>query len=186
MIIALIALIVLSPIFILLTIVLWIGDQSTPFFTQVRIGKDLKPFMVVKFKTMRSAYDIHGNLLPDDKRKTFLGNIIRQTSLDEIPQLFNVISGEMSLVGPRPLLAEYVPLYAPNQIRRHNVLPGLTGLAQVNGRNTISWSKKFEYDVWYVDHLNFALDFKIMMNSFITIMKANGIEQVSGKFDGSN
>jgi lipopolysaccharide/colanic/teichoic acid biosynthesis glycosyltransferase len=147
---------------------LLIDLKSTPFFLQTRPGKKGKLFTLIKFRTMTDQKDAVGNLLPDTERFTSLGRALRRFSLDEIPQLFNVILGDMSLVGPRPLLVEYLPLYNTTQARRHEVLPGITGWAQVNGRNAISWQTKFEYDCWYVDHISFKTDLKII---FLTIKK---------------
>lgn len=161
-------LLALSPIFIIATIGLYFANQGKPFFFQFRPGKNEKIFKIIKFKTMNDKKNSEGNLLSDELRLTKIGKFVRKTSLDEIPQLLNVIKGEMSLIGPRPLLPEYLPLYNQNQKKRHNVKPGITGWAQVNGRNAISWSQKFEYDVWYVDNISFILDFKIF---FLTIKK---------------
>ncbi len=166
--VALLGFIVLSPIFIIVVILLFIANNGRVFFVQARPGLHEEIIKVIKFKTMNDKKDKKGNLLPDAKRLTAVGKCIRRTSLDEIPQLLNVIKGDMSLIGPRPLLVEYLPLYKDNQKRRHEVKPGITGWAQVNGRNAISWGKKFEYDVWYVDHLSFLLDVKIF---FLTIKK---------------
>ncbi len=164
-----IAFIVLLPVFLLVAISLKILNKGAgAFFTQARPGKNGKIFKVIKFKTMTDERDAGGNLLPDDKRLTRVGAFVRKTSLDEIPQLINVIKGDMSLVGPRPLLVEYLPLYNKFQNRRHDVRPGITGWAQVNGRNAISWEKKFELDVWYVDNILLWLDIKII---FLTIKK---------------
>ncbi|MEP6465942.1 MAG: sugar transferase [Parafilimonas sp.] len=170
-----IALIILSPFFIVCVILLAVANTGKPFFFQLRPGKNDKIFMLIKFKTMNDKKDSNGNLLPDEQRLTAVGKFIRKTSLDEIPQLFNVIKGDMSLVGPRPLLVEYLPLYTPEQKRRHDVKPGITGWAQVNGRNTISWEQKFEYDVWYVNHYNFIVDIKILLRTFIKVSKSEGI-----------
>ncbi len=175
--IAFISLIVLSPLFIATTIALLFSNQGTPFFVQLRPGKNEKIFKIVKFKTMNDKKDAQGNLLPDAVRLTKIGNFVRKTSLDEIPQLVNVLKGDMSLVGPRPLLVQYLPLYNEPQKKRHNVRPGITGWAQVNGRNAISWEQKFKYDVWYVDNLSFFFDIKIL---FLTIKKVfirEGISQ---------
>ena len=181
---------VLFPVFLLLTILLWLSYKGTPFFTQQRPGKDCKPFRVVKFKTMNDNKDASGNLLPDEVRLTGLGKFVRKTSLDEIPQLINVIRGDMSLIGPRPLLMEYIPLYSDVQRRRHEVRPGITGWAQVNGRNTISWGEKFELDVWYVDHVSFWLDVKIVFITLVKVFKAEGISgrgvATSERFTGRN
>ena len=184
-------LIMLSPILIIIIIWLSISNKgSGAFFFQQRPGKDGKIFKVVKFKTMTDERDRDGNLLPDDKRLTKVGKFVRSTSLDEIPQLINVIKGDMSLVGPRPLLVQYLPLYSKEQARRHEVRPGITGWAQVNGRNAISWKQKFEYDVWYVDNMSFWLDVKIL---FLTVKKVFVREGISSQtsvtmevFNGNN
>lgn len=165
---ALTGMLLLAPVFIVVTIGLFIANQGKPFFFQLRPGKNGKIFKIIKFKTMNDKKDEAGNLLSDEKRLTRIGIFVRKTSLDEIPQLINVLKGEMSLIGPRPLLPEYLPLYDAVQARRHNVKPGITGWAQVNGRNAISWKQKFEYDVWYVDHLSFWMDLKIF---FLTLKK---------------
>ena len=162
---ALLGLVILSPIFILVMLGLSIANNGKPFFFQLRPGKDERIFRIIKFKTMNDKKDEHGNLLPDAKRLTPIGKFIRKTSLDEIPQLINVLKGDMSLIGPRPLLPEYLPLYSEEQKKRHFVRPGITGWAQVNGRNAISWEKKFEYDVWYVEHISFSLDIKILFKT---------------------
>lgn len=164
---ALIAIIIFSPVLIVVTIWLYFANKGAgAFFTQERPGKDEKIFRVVKFKSMTDERDASGNLLPDEKRLTKIGNFIRKTSIDELPQLFNVLKGDMALIGPRPLLVQYLTIYTPEQHRRHEVRPGITGWAQVNGRNAITHTKKFEYDVWYVDNLSFCLDLKII---FMTI-----------------
>lgn len=165
---ALLGLCLLSPLFIVVTIGLYFANQGKPFFFQFRPGLNGVIFKIIKFKTMNDKKDISGNLLSDGERLTKIGAFVRKTSIDEIPQLLNVLKGDMSLIGPRPLLPEYLPLYDDIQYRRHEVKPGITGLAQVNGRNAISWEKKFEYDVWYVDHVNLALDMKIF---FLTLKK---------------
>jgi lipopolysaccharide/colanic/teichoic acid biosynthesis glycosyltransferase len=167
-IIAFISLLVISPVFIVTTIALAIANNGKPFFFQKRPGKNQQIFNVIKFKTMNDKKDKDGNLLPDSERLTTFGRFVRKTSLDEIPQLINVIKGDMSLVGPRPLLPEYLPLYNDFQKRRHEVKPGITGWAQVNGRNAISWQQKFALDVWYVEHQCFTLDLKIL---FLTVKK---------------
>jgi len=172
---ALIGLILLSPVFVLVTIFLFIANQGKPFFFQLRPGKNGKVFKIVKFKTMNDKKDKEGKLLSDSKRLTKVGSFVRKTSLDEIPQLLNVIKGDMSIVGPRPLLTDYLHLYSDFQNRRHEVSPGITGWAQVNGRNAISWDKKFEYDVWYVDNISFILDFKILCKTIIKVVKSDGI-----------
>lgn len=156
---------------ILLSITLWLhfaNKSAGAFFTQERPGKGEKIFRVIKFKTMTDERDVQGHLLPDEKRLTKIGKFVRSTSIDELPQLINVLKGDMALIGPRPLLPQYLPLYSKEQARRHEVRPGITGWAQVNGRNAISWSRKFELDVWYVDHCSFLLDLKIV---FMTIKK---------------
>ena len=164
------AIIVLSPIILILWIWLTFANKGAgALFFQERPGKDGKIFKVVKFKTMTDERDENGNLLPDEDRLTKVGKFVRSTSLDELPQLWNILKGDMSFIGPRPLLPEYLPLYSPEQARRHNVRPGLSGWAQVNGRNSISWKQRFEYDVWYVDNISFKLDLKIF---FLSIKKA--------------
>lgn len=179
---------VLSPIFIFISFILLIHHSGNPFFGQSRPGLNGKTFQILKFKTMKDKFCEKGLKLSDEHRITGLGKIIRKTSLDEIPQLINVIKGEMSLVGPRPLLEEYLPLYSKEQLRRHSVKPGLTGWAQVNGRNAISWKKKFEYDVWYVDNLNFLLDCQILIKTFLNVLTGKGVTQTGhvsvGKFKG--
>jgi lipopolysaccharide/colanic/teichoic acid biosynthesis glycosyltransferase len=172
---AFIGLLLLSPFFILITLALSASNVGKPFFFQARPGKNERIFKVIKFKTMNDKEDKQGNLLPDAQRLTGLGKFIRKTSLDEIPQLLNVLKGDMSLVGPRPLLVKYLPLYTETQKRRHEVKPGITGWAQVNGRNAISWEEKFKYDVWYVDHLSFSLDMKILIKTFKKVIKSEGI-----------
>ncbi len=166
--VALTAILLLSPVFLCLTLGLFIVNQGKPFFLQSRPGKNSAIFKIVKFKTMNDRCGQDGKLLSDAERLTGLGAFVRKTSLDEIPQLINVIIGDMSLIGPRPLLPEYLPLYSSEQNRRHEVKPGITGWAQINGRNAISWTEKFKLDVWYVDHLSLMLDIKII---FLTIKK---------------
>ncbi|HEX8576516.1 MAG TPA: sugar transferase [Flavobacterium sp.] len=166
--IALTALLIISPVLLLLMFFLTIANQGKPFFIQKRPGKNGVIFSIVKFKTMNDKKDAQGNLLPDSERLTKIGSFVRKTSLDEIPQLINVLKGDMSLIGPRPLLCQYLELYSDFQKRRHEVRPGITGWAQVNGRNAISWEKKFEYDVWYVQNISLQLDIKIV---FLTIKK---------------
>jgi len=175
LVLSLIGFIILSPIFLLVTILLTITNKGKPFFFQSRPGKNEKIFKVIKFKTMTDKKDDQGNLLPDADRLTNIGRFVRKTSLDEIPQLLNVIKGDMSLIGPRPLLVQYLPLYNTEQKRRHEVKPGITGWAQVNGRNTVGWQEKFEYDVWYVDHLTFWLDIKIIFMTIFKVFKGEGI-----------
>ncbi|WP_426091840.1 sugar transferase [Flavobacterium sp. DSR3-2] len=159
---------VLSPLLVFVTIALYFANEGKPFFFQLRPGLNGSVFKIIKFKTMNDKKDLAGNLLSDAERLTKMGSFVRKTSLDEIPQLLNVIKGDMSLIGPRPLLPEYLPLYDVEQQKRHAVTPGITGWAQVNGRNAISWKQKFEYDVWYVDHISLFLDLKIL---FLTVKK---------------
>jgi undecaprenyl phosphate N,N'-diacetylbacillosamine 1-phosphate transferase len=172
---AIIGLLLFSPLFIIVTIGLYFANQGKPFFFQLRPGKNGKIFKIIKFKTMNDKKDELENSLTDDQRLTKIGKLVRKTSLDEIPQLINVIKGDMSLIGPRPLLPEYLPLYNEKQNRRHEVKPGITGWAQVNGRNAISWQQKFEYDVWYVENLNFFLDIKILFLTVKKVFKSEGI-----------
>ena len=179
----------LSPLFIIASVCLFFANNGKPFFFQLRPGKNGKIFRIVKFKTMNDKKDSKGNLLSDEKRLTKIGMFLRKTSLDEIPQLINVIIGEMSLIGPRPLLPEYLPLYSNFQNRRHEVKPGITGWAQVNGRNAISWKKKFEYDVWYVDKVSFLVDIKIIFLTLKKVFQSEGIntdEQETTKFFKGN
>ncbi|OQP47568.1 UDP-galactose phosphate transferase [Niastella yeongjuensis] len=175
--VSLIAFSLLLPLFILVTALLYIANQGSPFFVQPRPGKNGSIFKLIKFKTMNDRKDAAGNLLSDAERLTAIGKFIRKTSLDEIPQLINVIKGEMSLIGPRPLLVEYLPLYSTTQKRRHDVRPGITGWAQVNGRNAIGWQQKFELDVWYVDHVSFRLDCKIVLFTIMKVVKSEGVSQ---------
>lgn len=175
-ILSLLGFIIISPVFLLLWLWLSIANKGAgAFFFQERPGKDEKIFRVIKFKTMNDPRDASGKLLPDAQRLTRVGRFVRSTSLDEIPQLLNVIKGDMSLVGPRPLLVQYLPLYNDVQRRRHEVRPGITGWAQVNGRNAISWEQKFYYDVWYVDHVSLSLDFKILLRTIRKVFKREGI-----------
>jgi len=175
---------------IIVTLFLIIANQGKPFFYQLRPGKKNKIFKIIKFKTMNDKKDIDGKLLPDAERLTKIGNFVRKTSLDELPQLINVLKGEMSLIGPRPLLPEYLPLYNETQKMRHEVRPGITGWAQVNGRNAISWSQKFEFDVWYVNHVSFLLDCKILYLTVNKVFMREGINSensVSAQaFNGKN
>ncbi len=188
------AFVVLAVIWpILLFIAIWlhfVNKGAGAFFTQERPGKDVRIFRVIKFKTMTDERDENGNLLPDEKRLTKMGRLIRSTSIDELPQLFNVLKGDMALIGPRPLLPQYLPLYNKEQARRHEVRPGITGWAQVNGRNAISWSKKFELDVWYVDHCSFLLDLKIICMTIRKVFMREGISSDSSVtmevFTGNN
>jgi lipopolysaccharide/colanic/teichoic acid biosynthesis glycosyltransferase len=173
--VALFGFVLLFPVFVLATILLFFANQGKPFFFQKRPGKKGEIFSIIKFKTMNDNNDAQGNLLSDAERMTAVGSFVRKTSIDEIPQLLNVIKGDMSLIGPRPLLIEYLPLYSKEQARRHNVRPGITGWAQVNGRNAISWSQKFAYDVWYVDHVSLGLDLKIALKTIQKVFKSEGI-----------
>lgn len=172
---ALFGLIILSPVFLLVTIGLFFANQGRPFFFQLRPGKGGRIFKIVKFKTMNDRKDGNGELLPDADRLTSVGAFVRKTSLDEIPQLINVLKGDMSLIGPRPLLVQYLPLYNERQARRHEVRPGITGWAQVNGRNAISWDQKFEFDVWYVENISLSLDIKILFMTFKKVFFREGI-----------
>jgi lipopolysaccharide/colanic/teichoic acid biosynthesis glycosyltransferase len=168
-------LIITLPLLILTALALAIANNGKVLFRQVRPGYKGKLFTIYKFKTMTDAVDTNGELLPDAERLTKTGNFIRKTSLDELPQLINVLKGDLSLIGPRPLLPEYVPLYSPDQMRRHNVKPGITGWAQVNGRNAISWPQKFKYDAWYVDHISFKVDLKILGMTISNVLTGHGI-----------
>ena len=167
----------MSPIFLLATIGLFFANNGKPFFFQTRPGKNEKLFQIIKFKTMNDKKDAAGNLLSDAERLTPIGSFVRKTSLDEIPQLLNVLKGDMSLIGPRPLLIQYLPLYNSIQKKRHDIRPGITGWAQVNGRNAISWEQKFEYDVWYVENCTFLLDVKILLLTVKKVFKREGISQ---------
>jgi len=188
--IALIGLILLSPVFIVVTILLYFANQGKPFFFQARPGLNEKIFHIIKFKTMNDRKDEKGNFLPDSERLTPVGSFIRQTSLDELPQLINVLKGDMALIGPRPLLPQYLPLYNESQKRRHTIRPGITGWAQVNGRNAISWTKKFELDIWYIDHLSFETDCKVIFLTLKKVIKREGINQAGQAtaevFNGNN
>ncbi|PKP14544.1 MAG: lipid carrier--UDP-N-acetylgalactosaminyltransferase [Bacteroidetes bacterium HGW-Bacteroidetes-23] len=186
---AFVGLILLSPIVVLTIIFLYFANQGKPFFIQPRPGKGGKTFNIIKFKTMNDKRDENGNLLSDAERLTAVGSIVRKTSMDEIPQLINILKGDMSLIGPRPLLTHYLHLYNDFQNRRHEVKPGITGWAQVNGRNAISWDKKFEYDVWYVDNISFWLDVKILFKTILKVIKKEGINAADAAtiepFDGN-
>lgn len=183
-------LLLLSPVFLLVWLALLVANRGKPFFCQRRPGMGGRIFSIVKFRTMNNRRGADGQLLPDAERLTPVGRFVRKTSLDEIPQLINVFLGEMSLVGPRPLLEEYLPLYSPEQARRHEVRPGITGWAQVNGRNTVGWAKRFEMDVWYVDHLSFALDLRILWLTVLKVIRSEGISSGTAatmeKFRGNN
>lgn len=171
-------LLILSPVFLVLIYLIRKNLGAPVFFTQERPGKDGKPFKMIKFRSMRDALDADGNPLPDGERLTPFGKKLRATSLDELPELWNVLKGDMSLVGPRPLLMQYLPLYNEFQYRRHEMRPGVTGWAQVNGRNALSWDEKFAHDVWYIDHFNFWLDIKIL---FLTVKKVFIKEGISAE-----
>lgn len=175
-IVSLLALLLLLPLLILVTLLLLIANKGrSPFFTQVRVGKNASVFRIIKFRTMSDMVDTDGKLLPDDKRLTILGQFIRSTSIDELPQLLNILKGEMSLVGPRPLLIKYLPLYSKEQARRHDVMPGLTGWAQCHGRNALSWNEKFMLDVWYVDHVSLITDLKVILLTIKKVFQREGI-----------
>ena len=188
--VAAILLIVLSPIILGLTLILFVQNNGQPFFRQQRPGYQERPFYLTKFKSMTDERDANGQLLPDNERLTAIGAFVRKSSLDELPQLFNVLKGEMSIVGPRPLLFKYLPLYSEEQRRRHDVKPGITGWAQVNGRNSISWKRKFEFDVYYVDHQSFWLDLKILFLTVAKVLKREGVNQSAERpmqpFNGNN
>jgi len=182
-------LVLLSPLFVITSVAIYLSMGKPILFRQKRPGYKEKIFKIYKFRTMTNEKDENGNFLPDEQRLKGIGKLIRSTSLDELPQLFNVLKGDMSFVGPRPLLVEYLPLYNERQKKRHNVKPGITGWAQVNGRNAISWEQKFEYDVWYVEHQSFWLDMKILWMTFLKVVKRSGVNSKNSatmeKFGGS-
>lgn len=190
--ISLIALLVLSPVLIVIIIWLHFANKGAgAFFLQERPGKDSKIFKVIKFKSMTDEKDAEGKLLPGEQRVTKIGRFLRKASIDELPQLFNVLKGDMALIGPRPLMPRYLQLYSPEQARRHEVRPGITGWAQVNGRNSITWTEKFKLDVWYVDHCSLWLDIKIIWKTIVNVLTGKGIDSGEGKvgsvgFDGTN
>ncbi|MGJ8561833.1 MAG: sugar transferase [Litorimonas sp.] len=188
-ILAALGLLVLSPLLLITAVLIWRNLGTPVLFRQMRPGRDGQPFEMLKFRTMRDAYDADGKPLADAERMTPFGKKLRATSIDELPELWNVLKGEMSLVGPRPLLMEYLPIYSQRQARRHEVRPGLTGWAQVNGRNAITWDEKFEFDVWYVENRTFWLDLKIIAMTVNWIVKRDGIsavgEATAAKFRGS-
>jgi lipopolysaccharide/colanic/teichoic acid biosynthesis glycosyltransferase len=190
LVVAAFVLVATSPILVMTTILLSIQNRGKAFFFQERPGMNQARFEIIKFKTMTDERNAAGNLLPDAQRLTSFGKIVRKLSIDELPQAINVLKGDMSLIGPRPLLFKYVPLYSTQQLRRHTVLPGITGWAQVNGRNSISWTKKFELDLYYVDNISFALDCKIFWMTVMKIVKREGINQTENRpmepFNGSN
>lgn len=189
-IISIIVLVLTLPILIIAYLILLYQNKGKVFFFQERPGLNQEGFNIIKFKTMTDAKDETGKLLPDNQRITKAGKIIRKLSIDELPQLINVLKGDMSLIGPRPLLFKYIPLYSETQLRRHDVRPGITGWAQVNGRNSISWTKKFELDVYYVDHVSFIFDLQILWKTFIKVIKTEGVNQSDIRpmqpFDGTN
>ena len=172
-------LVFLFPLLTFIVLLLFFANNGKPFFTQLRPGKNEKVFRLIKLKTMNDKKDEQGNLLSDAERLTSIGKFVRKTSIDELPQLFNVLKGDMALIGPRPLLAQYLPLYNEFQKRRHEVRPGITGWAQINGRNSINWQQKFEYDVWYIDNLTFILDIKIYFLTLLKVFKSQGISSNS-------
>ncbi|WP_310993546.1 sugar transferase [Aequorivita marina] len=182
--------ILISPIILIIAIALAFQNRGTPFFLQTRPGKNQKAFKIIKFKTMTDQRDVNGDLLPDNYRVTSLGRVIRKLSIDELPQLINVLKGDMSLVGPRPLLFKYIPLFSPEQLRRHEVRPGITGWAQVNGRNSISWTRKFQLDVEYIDKLSMMLDLKILYLTILKVIIKEGVNQEKDSpmqpFNGKN
>ncbi|MFN4146656.1 MAG: sugar transferase [Runella sp.] len=188
--VALIVLLLTLPVTVIVAILLWWHHRGNPFFLQPRPGQEEKIFNIIKFKTMTDRRDTHGLLLPDAQRLTSLGKWVRKTSLDELPQLINVLKGDMSLIGPRPLLVEYLPLYDARQRHRHDVKPGITGWAQVNGRNAISWQQKFDYDIFYVENLSFLLDLQIAWLTIRKVLKKEGINATHAataeKFNGQN
>jgi undecaprenyl phosphate N,N'-diacetylbacillosamine 1-phosphate transferase len=176
-IVAVIGLIILSPLFLFLTILLYFVNHGHPFFLQLRPGLNERIFTLIKFRTMTGIKANDDGVIADMQRITFIGNLLRKTSLDEVPQLLNVLKGDMSLVGPRPLLPEYLTLYTPEQRKRHDILPGITGWAQVKGRNSLSWEKKFEYDLWYVHNQSIKLDLKIIFLTVISVLSRKGVNQ---------
>lgn len=183
-------LIVLSPLLLIVSLILIVQNGGSPFFFQRRPGKNQKPFKIIKFKSMTDERDENGNLLPEKMRVTSVGKFIRNFSIDELPQLVNVLAGDMSLIGPRPLLFQYIPLYNKQQLRRHDVRPGITGWAQINGRNTISWQEKFKLDVYYVDNITFFLDIRIIWLTIIKVIRRKDINQSDERpmvpFNGEN
>ena len=189
--ISLVVLIIISPVLLAVTVWLHFANKGAgAFFFQERPGKDGKIFRVVKFKTMTDERDAEGNLLPDEARLTKVGKFVRSTSIDELPQLINVLKGDMALIGPRPLLPQYLPLYSPEQARRHEVRPGISGWAQCHGRNAISWTEKFKLDVWYVDHVSLMTDLKVIWITILKVLKRDGISQEGSAtmeaFNGKN
>lgn len=187
---SLVGVVALSPLLLIVIIALSIQNKGNPFFFQTRPGKHQEPFKIIKFKTMTDETDASGKLLSDNQRMTQFGRIIRKLSVDELPQLINVLKGDMSLIGPRPLLFKYIPLYSIEQLRRHEVRPGITGWAQVNGRNSISWTKKFQLDIEYIDNFSFLLDLKILYLTVLKVIKKEGVNQQVDRpmlpFNGKN
>ena len=173
---------VLTPLFLIISLILVFVNHGSPFFLQIRSGQHGKPFRIIKFKTMNDNRYKEGNLLPDIKRLTKIGRLLRKTSLDEIPQLLNILKGDLSMVGPRPLLMEYLPHYNKKQSQRHKVKPGITGWAQVKGRQSISFTQRFELDVWYVRNISFKLDVKIMVMTFLNVLKSKGVMEDEGSW----
>ena len=189
--VALVVLVVISPVLLVVTVWLHFANRGAgAFFLQERPGLHGKIFKIIKFKTMTDERDAEGNLLPDAERLTPVGRFVRSTSIDELPQLINVLKGDMSLIGPRPLLVKYLPLYSPEQMRRHNVRPGISGWAQCHGRNAISWTEKFKLDVWYVDHCTFMTDVRVVLTTIGKVLKRDGIAQEGNatmeEFNGHN
>lgn len=185
--ISLVALIIISPILLVITIWLHFANKGAgAFFFQERPGKDAKIFKVIKFKTMTDERDAEGNLLPDEQRLTKVGKFVRSTSIDELPQLINVLKGDMALIGPRPLLPEYLPRYSPEHSHRHDVRPGITGWAQVNGRTNISWKDKLDYDIWYVNHITLGLDLKIIFMTILNVLKREDVILSNVPFEDEN
>jgi lipopolysaccharide/colanic/teichoic acid biosynthesis glycosyltransferase len=187
--IAIFCLVLFLPVLTIIFLILLVANQGKPFFLQDRPGKAGKIFKVIKFRTMNMKKDAEGNLLPDKDRLTKIGIILRKSSLDEAPQVLNILKGDMSIIGPRPLLPEYLELYDQDQIKRHNMKPGITGWAQINGRNAISWKQKFEYDLWYIENVSFALDFKIFFITMSKVFKSQDInaagQATTSKFEGN-
>jgi undecaprenyl phosphate N,N'-diacetylbacillosamine 1-phosphate transferase len=187
---AAVVLLLLSPVLVFIAVFLTVSNQGSPFFIQKRPGKNQRIFKIIKFKTMNDVCDASGKLLPDAKRLTLVGKFVRKFSLDEIPQFLNVLKGDMSLIGPRPLLPDYLHLYSDFQNKRHEVKPGITGWAQVNGRNAISWDQKFEFDVWYVTNISFSLDLRIFFRTIGKVLKSEGINAADAAttepFNGNN
>ena len=187
---AAVVLLLLSPVLVFIAVFLTVSNQGSPFFIQKRPGKNQRIFKIIKFKTMNDVCDASGKLLPDAKRLTLVGKFVRKFSLDEIPQFLNVLKGDMSLIGPRPLLPDYLHLYSDFQNKRHEVMPGITGWAQVNGRNAISWDQKFEFDVWYVTKISFSLDLRIFFRTIGKVLKSEGINAADAAtiepFNGNN